>query len=209
MDGDYAGLAAFQQEYGFIGVTKENGTSYIIMELRDGEQARTELLQERVYLKIDMDFTVDRATFYYSYAAVEWTPLGAELEMRYTIPHFMGYRFAIFNYATKQLGGYVDVDYFKFAPELTGLQTPEDLRAYLGVDTVIVSEDANIHYDVPVLINRFPQTEPVYEIRFDITVPDALEVVEVLPNQHQLGPVNVNLSPVDDGLEVSITPRRW
>ena len=126
--------------------------------------------------------------------------------MRYTIPHFMGYRFAIFNYATKQLGGYVDVDYFKFAPELTGLQTPEDLRAYLGVDTVIVSEDANIHYDVPVLINRFPQTEPVYEIRFDITVPDALEVVEVLPNQDQLGPVNVNLSPVDDGLEVSITP---
>ena len=50
--GDYAGLAAFQQEYGFIGVTKQNGTSYIIMELRDGEQARTELLQERVYLKI-------------------------------------------------------------------------------------------------------------------------------------------------------------
>lgn len=206
LDGDYAGLAAFQQEYGFIGVTKENGTSYIIMELRDGEQARTELLQERVYLKIDMDFTVDRATFYYSYDGVEWTPFGTELEMRYTIPHFMGYRFAIFNYATKQLGGYVDVDYFKFAPELTGLQTPEDLRVYLGVDTVIVSEDANIHYDVPVLINRFPQTEPVYEIRFDITVPDALEVVEVLPNQDQLGPVNVNLSPVDDGLEVSITP---
>jgi hypothetical protein len=33
--------------------------------------------------------------------------------MSYTIPHFMGYRFAIFNFATKTPGGFVDVDYFR------------------------------------------------------------------------------------------------
>ena len=27
---------------------------------------------------------------------------------------FMGSKFAIFNYATKDLGGYVDIDYFEY-----------------------------------------------------------------------------------------------
>ena len=33
--------------------------------------------------------------------------------MAYTIPHFMGYRFALFNYATEEPGGFVDFDYFR------------------------------------------------------------------------------------------------
>jgi arabinoxylan arabinofuranohydrolase len=33
--------------------------------------------------------------------------------MTYTLPHFMGYRFALFNFATKSTGGYVDYDYFR------------------------------------------------------------------------------------------------
>ena len=32
--------------------------------------------------------------------------------MAYTLPHFMGYRFALFNFATKTAGGFVDFDYF-------------------------------------------------------------------------------------------------
>ncbi|XHR97133.1 hypothetical protein ACFJIV_11050 [Mucilaginibacter sp. UC70_90] len=32
--------------------------------------------------------------------------------MVYTLPHFMGYRFGLFNYATRQSGGYVDFDFF-------------------------------------------------------------------------------------------------
>ena len=34
------------------------------------------------------------------------------VKMKYDIPHFMGYRFALFNYATKNTGGYVDFDFF-------------------------------------------------------------------------------------------------
>jgi hypothetical protein len=29
------------------------------------------------------------------------------------IPHFMGYRFGLFNYATKHPGGYADFDWFR------------------------------------------------------------------------------------------------
>jgi len=33
--------------------------------------------------------------------------------MKYTLTHFMGYRFGVLNYATKETGGYADFDYFK------------------------------------------------------------------------------------------------
>lgn len=33
--------------------------------------------------------------------------------MSYTLPHFMGYRFGLFNYATKNIGGYADFDWFR------------------------------------------------------------------------------------------------
>jgi hypothetical protein len=38
--------------------------------------------------------------------------IGDELEMRYTLPHFVGYRFGLFNYATKEAGGRADFDDF-------------------------------------------------------------------------------------------------
>ena len=43
-----------------------------------------------------------------------WKQLGGETTLIYTLKHFTGYRFAIFNYATKETGGYIDVDYFKY-----------------------------------------------------------------------------------------------
>jgi len=42
-----------------------------------------------------------------------WKPIGETLKMKYTIPHFMGYRFGLFNYATKNTGGYADFDWFR------------------------------------------------------------------------------------------------
>jgi hypothetical protein len=33
--------------------------------------------------------------------------------MEYSMPHFMGYRYGLFNYSTKAPGGYVDFDWFR------------------------------------------------------------------------------------------------
>ncbi|MHB1310216.1 MAG: beta-xylosidase family glycoside hydrolase, partial [Limisphaerales bacterium] len=38
-----------------------------------------------------------------------------ELKMSYTIPHFMGYRFGLFNYATAESGGHADFDYLRLS----------------------------------------------------------------------------------------------
>jgi arabinoxylan arabinofuranohydrolase len=37
--------------------------------------------------------------------------------MTYTLPHFMGYRFALFHFATREPGGFVDFDAFHLDSE--------------------------------------------------------------------------------------------
>jgi len=40
--------------------------------------------------------------------------------MTYTVPlHFMGYRFALFNFATKSTGGSADFDFFHITNSIT------------------------------------------------------------------------------------------
>lgn len=79
------------------------------------EVATVPLNQNRIYLRVICDFTnqTDKAYFAYSLNGGNWTTIGNTLQMSYTLPHFMGYRFALFNYATKSTGGYADFDYFR------------------------------------------------------------------------------------------------
>lgn len=118
-EGDFAGLSAFQKNYGQVGVKVENGQKSIVMVSasigKSVQVQRVSLNQNLVYFKIDCDFTnkKDEAKFYYSLDGKVWNPIGETLKMTYTIPHFMGYRFGLFNYATKNTGGYVDFDWFR------------------------------------------------------------------------------------------------
>ena len=118
-EGDYAGLSALQKEYGLVGVKFEGDKKSIVMTMTDNDKAvevqRVPLLQNNVYFRIDCDFTdlKDEAKFFYSLDGKVWSPIGKTLKMKYTIPHFMGYRFGLFNFATKNAGGYVDFDWFR------------------------------------------------------------------------------------------------
>lgn len=123
-DGDCAGLASFQNRYGFVGVKKENGKFYIVMQRAkekgdaDGQEiARVELQQTKVWLRTEMDFRnlTDKAVFYYSLDGKTWSSIGDTLQMHYDWPDFCGYRFALFNYSTRQTGGIADFDWFKIA----------------------------------------------------------------------------------------------
>ena len=118
-DGDFAGLALLQKKYGLVGVKYENGTKSVVMVSSESgsvvEMERVPITQQTVYLKADCDFRdrTDIAYFYYSLDGKLWSPIGSKLKMEYTIPHFMGYRFGLFNYATKEIGGFVDFDWFR------------------------------------------------------------------------------------------------
>ena len=118
-DGDFAGLCLLQKKYGQVGVRMENGIYYIVMvnadSLKPREIERVPLAQETVYLKAECDFSnrTDLGYFYYSLNGKNWTPIGNQLKMEYSLmEHFMGYRFGLFNYATSHPGGYADFDFF-------------------------------------------------------------------------------------------------
>jgi beta-xylosidase len=135
-DGDYAGMIALQRRYGFVGVKMENGSKSIVMLSVNSDRSRQRgrpnqpsepdevesvpLTQSTVYFRIDCDFRkrIDKAYFYYSLDGETWARIGSVLQMAYTLPHFMGYRFGLFNMATQSAGGYVDFDYYRVSDEI-------------------------------------------------------------------------------------------
>jgi len=124
-DGDFAGLCLLQKNYGVVGVRISDNHRYIVMINATGgnpvEAAQISLNQKTVYFKAECDFTdkKDVADFFYSMDGKSWKQIGTQLKMAYTLPHFMGYRFGLFNYATKNEGGYADFDFFRIADSIT------------------------------------------------------------------------------------------
>lgn len=124
-DGDVAGLVALQRKFGQVGVKVEGRRKYLFMTSNKTdtptELARLPLKKKKVYLRIDCDYRdmADQARFYYSLNGKTWKEIGLALHMEYTlVEHFMGYRFGLFNYATKQSSGYADFDYFRLSDQI-------------------------------------------------------------------------------------------
>jgi beta-xylosidase len=123
-DGDFAGLALLQKNYGLVGVMSDGGTNHVVMvSAQSGspvEVQRVPLNQKTVYLKADCDFKerADTARFSYSLDGKAWSAIGEPLKMSYTLPHFMGYRIGLFNYATKTPGGHADFAYFRVSDRI-------------------------------------------------------------------------------------------
>ena len=121
-DGDIAGFGVLQDKYGYVGVKLENGKKSIQMvKGRDGKVIEEVPYNgDEICFKITCDFKnrKDIARFYYSENGENWKEIGEPLKMEYTLGQFMGYRYALFNYATKTAGGYADFDYFRIDDEI-------------------------------------------------------------------------------------------
>jgi beta-xylosidase len=124
-EGDFAGLALLQRKFGQVGVKFANGIKSIVMVNGSSripvEAQVVPLAQKIVYLKAECDFRdkTDIGYFFYSLDGKTWLPIGSQLKMEYSMPHFMGYRFGLFNYSTKTPGGYVDFDYFRISDKIS------------------------------------------------------------------------------------------
>ncbi|EGK02283.1 glycoside hydrolase family 43 protein [Dysgonomonas gadei] len=130
-DGDFAGLCLLQSHYGQIGIKVSGSRKSIYMNNTSSgkpvEQEEIPFGEKIVYFKVDCDFRekTDLAYFYYSLDGEKWFSAGKPLKMSYTLDHFMGYRFGLYNYATKNTGGYADFDYFRISREITVNRTKE------------------------------------------------------------------------------------
>lgn len=126
-DGDRSGLAMLRQSSAWIGVVRSGGTSRVVMT--DGltmnsswattgtgvERASAALPGGRVWLRATADIRPGSgrtATFSYSTDGTTFVPLGPAFVLNNEWQFFMGYRFGIFNHATRALGGAVTVRSF-------------------------------------------------------------------------------------------------
>lgn len=163
-DGDCAGLAALQAKYGFVAV-KRNGTSNtIVMNNGSTQVATASLSQNKIYLRIDMNFSnkTDKATFFYSTDSTSWKAIGNTLQMSYDLAHFMGYRFALFNFATRSTGGIADFDWFQIGSSVNqkidlypdgqvSLKRNQVQKSFSGIYGIQYSgmSELTIHYQSP------------------------------------------------------------
>jgi beta-xylosidase len=124
-DGDFAGLCLLQKNFGQLGVRVNKGAKSIVMiSAGTGKPVEIQsvpLSRNIVYFKAECNFKdrIDIAKFFYSYDGKTWNFIGEPLKMAYTIPQFIGYRFGLFNYATKNIGGYADFDYFHISDTIS------------------------------------------------------------------------------------------
>jgi beta-xylosidase len=127
-DGDRFGLAAFRDRSAYIGIhvngaeleitTKFNMTidEYEGTTIDMGYVSATAPLPEgspsKIWLRVEMDVRPNgskQATFSYSLDGDDFSALGDGYELYTNWPFFLGYRHAIFNFATKALGGSIKV----------------------------------------------------------------------------------------------------
>lgn len=120
--GDCAGLTAFQNRYGYVGVEQEGNARYVVLrQAMDKGDADGKVIEKialkgkKVYLRIDFDFVerTDKAEFFYSFDGKSWHKIGQTMQMYYDWPDFCGQRMGVFYFPTQELGGYADFDFFR------------------------------------------------------------------------------------------------
>jgi len=111
-EGDVVGLAVFQNPYAYIGIKMVNGQKKLIMENNKVQVIGSDVADSIIYLRAIANYNTSTAGFYYSTDNVTYTKLGTDLNMKFDLSVFTGNKFCLFNFATKQTGGYVDIDWF-------------------------------------------------------------------------------------------------
>ncbi|KAH7356283.1 glycosyl hydrolase family 43 protein [Pyrenochaeta sp. MPI-SDFR-AT-0127] len=134
-DGDRAGAVLFRDVAAYIGIHKEGSTSKLVivngLNLKSdwttnstGRVATTgpaiTTSTADLWLRIEADITpafgttiARTGTFWYSTNGQSFTQLGSAFPMTNTWQFFTGYRFGVFNFATKALGGEIKVKSFE------------------------------------------------------------------------------------------------
>ncbi|KAH6658147.1 glycosyl hydrolase family 43 protein [Truncatella angustata] len=126
VDGDSCGLAAFRDSSAWIGIMR-SGTSYNLVQVSDATQnatnkwstisngtisARKSISAGSIYIRVSMDVRPNgakSAKFSYSSDGSNFTTFGLTFTLNTTYNYFTGYRYGIFNFATKSLGGFIKV----------------------------------------------------------------------------------------------------
>ena len=122
-EGDRAGICIFQDPYAQICVEKTKkgyqlvwrqdkvrnaGRNFSPAEMRQTIKPKKGI----IYLRASIKFGENKTSFQYSLDNKTWNSFGGETQQSFNLTVFVGSRFGLFCYATKQVGGYADFDWF-------------------------------------------------------------------------------------------------
>lgn len=111
-EGDIAGLSVFQDPYAYIGIQVVSGQKKLVIYNNGAQQNGPEVTDSVIYLRAVANYNTSKAAFYYSLDNDTYTKFGSDLSMKFELSVFTGNKFCLFNYATIETGGYVDIDWF-------------------------------------------------------------------------------------------------
>ncbi|MEU5266028.1 glycoside hydrolase 43 family protein [Amycolatopsis sp. NPDC021455] len=129
-DGDRTGLAMLRDSSAWIGVKRDGGRNRVVLQnniTMDGnwntsntgsEAASAAFGGTKIWLRANADIRPGagrQATFSYSTDGVNFTRFGPAFTLNNAWQFFMGYRFAVFNYASQALGGAVTLQRFELS----------------------------------------------------------------------------------------------
>ncbi len=122
-DGDVMGLGAFESCYGFVGLTKKNGKTYVVRgetnypdgkiepnrNNRNPDKITDEIEIDGNLCEVKLDFNFvnlkDEVTFWWRQGEGEWKQIGKSHKLRFMLDHFCGVRAALFVYSQEESGG--------------------------------------------------------------------------------------------------------
>ena len=128
-DGDFAGLSAFQGDYAFAGITKENGSYYAVMLSNTSKGGIWDLTEEEglaeekivvdssiLTVKVECDFVKDQAICFVE-TDTGFRQIGKPHDLHFRLDHFTGCRFALSCFSTVSTGGIAVFNDFKYSSE--------------------------------------------------------------------------------------------
>ena len=121
-EGDRAGICVFQDPYAYIAVEKKDGKCRLVWrqdrlrtnyDFTPKETTKEVEITDVVYLRATMNYSDSKTKFYYSTDNSRFHPLGEQTTLSFNLNVFVGARFGLFCYATKESEerGYADFDW--------------------------------------------------------------------------------------------------
>ncbi|MBN9382493.1 MAG: family 43 glycosylhydrolase [Chitinophagaceae bacterium] len=113
--GDIAGLGIIQLPYAYIGAVAVDENTRALIMVNNGKTVDSVSFGSgrKVYFRALVSAIRDEACFFYSLDNKKFQPLGDTLHMKFDLRMFTGNKFALFNFATVDTGGFVDIDWFR------------------------------------------------------------------------------------------------
>lgn len=121
-EGDVAGICIFQDPYAMLSVQVKDGkkqivwkqdTLHTVSNFSSSEQCLDVQIDSVVYLRASVNYSSSKTQFYYSLDNVTYQPIGGETTLSFNLSVFVGARFGLYCYATKEGStGYADFDWF-------------------------------------------------------------------------------------------------